>query len=38
VMAVSILLPLIVRAPRREDLGEKPGTFGLTPHPTQPTD
>src|SRR6201984_2793082 len=33
VMAVSILLPIIARPPRREDLGEKPRTFGLTPDP-----
>jgi OFA family oxalate/formate antiporter-like MFS transporter len=38
VMAVSILLPIIVRPPRREDLGEKPRTFGLTPDPTPPRD
>src|SRR4029077_11630291 len=38
VMAVSILLPIIVRPPRREDSGEKPRTFGLTPHPAPPTD
>jgi OFA family oxalate/formate antiporter-like MFS transporter len=33
VMAVSILLPIIVRPPRREVSGE---TIGLTPHPAPP--
>jgi hypothetical protein len=31
-------LPIIVRPPRREDSGEKPRTFGLTPHLAQPRD
>jgi OFA family oxalate/formate antiporter-like MFS transporter len=35
VMAVSILLPIIVRPPRREAVGE---TIGLTPHPAPPRD
>ena len=35
VMAVSILLPIIVRRPRREDSGK---TIGLTPHLAQPRD
>jgi hypothetical protein len=36
VMAVSILLPIIVRPPRREASVEKPGTIGLTLHPAPP--
>jgi OFA family oxalate/formate antiporter-like MFS transporter len=38
VMLVSILLPIIVRPPRMEASGEKPGTIGLTPHTVPPTD
>jgi MFS transporter, OFA family, oxalate/formate antiporter len=38
VMLVSILLPIIVRPPRREVSDEKPGTIGLTPHTVPPTD
>ena len=35
VMAVSILLPIIVRPPRREGFRQ---TIGLTPHLAQPRD
>ena len=37
-MASSILLLIIVRPPRREDSGEKPRTFGLTPQLVPPRD
>ena len=37
-MASSILFPIIVRPPHREDSGEKPRTFGLTPHLAPPRD
>jgi OFA family oxalate/formate antiporter-like MFS transporter len=37
-MASSILLPIIVHPPRREDSREDPRTFGLTPHLAPPRD